>query len=32
MDKELIKFFRNKFSTNEFIPLHVPNFNGNEKI
>ena len=31
MNKELITFFRNKFNTNEFIPLHIPSFNGNEK-
>jgi len=31
MNKELIAFFREKFNTNEFIPLHVPTFNGNEK-
>ena len=31
MDKELINFFRDKFDTNEFIPLHIPTFNGNEK-
>ena len=31
MDKELIAFFRDRFNTNEFIPLHIPNFNGNEK-
>lgn len=31
MNKELIAFFRDRFETNEFIPLHVPNFNGNEK-
>ena len=31
MNKKLIAFFRNKFSTNEFIPLHVPTFIGNEK-
>jgi perosamine synthetase len=31
MNKELITFFRKKFNTNEFIPLHVPTFNGNEK-
>ena len=32
MNKELITFFRDRFNTNEFIPLHVPIFNGNEKI
>ena len=31
MNKELITFFRDRFLTNEFIPLHVPIFNGNEK-
>lgn len=31
MEKELINFIRNKFSTEEFIPLHVPIFIGNEK-
>jgi aminotransferase in exopolysaccharide biosynthesis len=31
MNKELIAFFRDRFNTNEFIPLHVPTFNGNEK-
>jgi dTDP-4-amino-4,6-dideoxygalactose transaminase len=31
MDKDLIAFFRNRFNTNEYIPLHIPNFNGNEK-
>lgn len=31
MEKELINFIRNKFSTEEFIPLHVPTFMGNEK-
>ena len=31
MSKELITFFRDKFKTNEFIPLHIPTFNGNEK-
>lgn len=31
MDKVLINFIRNKFSTEEFIPLHVPKFVGNEK-
>jgi aminotransferase in exopolysaccharide biosynthesis len=32
MYKELINFFRDKFNTNEFIPLHIPTFNGNEKL
>ncbi|MFT5435573.1 MAG: perosamine synthetase [Ulvibacter sp.] len=31
MDKEVISFIRERFKTNEFIPLHVPTFNGNEK-
>jgi len=31
MNKELIDFFRDRFNTNEFIPLHVPTFSGNEK-
>ena len=31
MNKELINFIRSKFNTQEFIPLHVPVFNGNEK-
>lgn len=31
MNKELIAFFRDRFNTNEFIPLHIPTFNGNEK-
>ncbi|MDC0249147.1 LegC family aminotransferase, partial [Flavobacteriaceae bacterium] len=31
MNKELITFFRDRFHTNEFIPLHIPHFNGNEK-
>jgi aminotransferase in exopolysaccharide biosynthesis len=31
MNTELITFFRDRFNTNEFIPLHVPTFNGNEK-
>ena len=31
MNKELIAFFRDTFNTNEFIPLHIPTFNGNEK-
>lgn len=30
MNKELIAFFRDRFNTNEFIPLHVPTFSGNE--
>ena len=31
MNKELIAFFRDRFNTNEFIPLHTPTFSGNEK-
>ena len=31
MDKEIISFIRNKFRSEDFIPLHVPTFNGNEK-
>jgi perosamine synthetase len=31
MDKDLINFIRTKFSSEEFIPLHVPTFIGNEK-
>ena len=31
MNKELIAFFRDRFNTNDFIPLHTPHFNGNEK-
>lgn len=31
MNKELIAFFRDRFNTNEFIPLHIPTFSGNEK-
>ena len=29
--KEIIKFIRNQFPSKDFIPLHEPNFNGNEK-
>ena len=29
--QETIKFIREKFATNEFIPLHAPVFSGNEK-
>lgn len=32
MRKELINFIRNKFNTQEFIPLHVPTFGGKEKL
>ena len=31
MNKDLITFFRDQFFNKEFIPLHVPHFNGNEK-
>lgn len=31
MEKELINFIRSKFNTEDFIPLHVPLFKGNEK-
>tara|TARA_B100000767_G_C19729411_1_gene520923 strand:+ start:99 stop:323 length:225 start_codon:yes stop_codon:yes gene_type:complete len=31
MNKALIAFFRDKFNTNEFIPLHAPTFSSNEK-
>jgi len=31
MDREVISFIRERFNTNEFIPLHTPTFNGNEK-
>lgn len=31
MDKEIISFIRNKFRSENFIPLHVPIFKGNEK-
>lgn len=31
MQKELIKFIRSKFGTEDFIPLHIPIFVGNEK-
>ena len=31
MEKDLINFIRNKFNSEDFIPLHVPVFNGNEK-
>ncbi len=29
--KEVISFIKNQYNTNDFIPLHVPKFNGNEK-
>ena len=31
MNKEIISFIRNKFKSEDFIPLHAPTFNGNEK-
>ena len=31
MNKKIISFIRNKFKSEDFIPLHVPTFNGNEK-
>jgi len=31
MDKELISFIRSEFKSQDFIPLHIPTFNGNEK-
>ena len=31
MYNETIKFIRNKFKSQDFIPLHMPVFNGNEK-
>jgi aminotransferase in exopolysaccharide biosynthesis len=31
MNKEIISFIRDEFNTKDLIPLHVPNFNGNEK-
>tara|TARA_B100000900_G_scaffold412322_1_gene433853 strand:- start:944 stop:2083 length:1140 start_codon:yes stop_codon:yes gene_type:complete len=31
MNKDLITFIRDQFFNKEFIPLHVPHFNGNEK-
>jgi aminotransferase in exopolysaccharide biosynthesis len=31
MIKDLIKFVQDVYQTKEFIPLHVPTFNGNEK-
>ncbi|MBN3518667.1 LegC family aminotransferase [Algoriphagus lutimaris] len=29
--KETIQFIQDKFNTKDFIPLHVPHFNGNER-
>ena len=31
MSKDIIQFIRNKFKSEDFIPLHVPTFSGNEK-
>lgn len=31
LSSQLISFVRDYFGTNEFIPLHAPNFSGNEK-
>ena len=31
MHKDLIKFVRKEFNTEEFIPLHIPTFKGKEK-
>ena len=31
MNTKIIKFIREQFKTDEFIPLHVPTFRGNEK-
>jgi perosamine synthetase len=31
MFEEIIEFIRDKFSTNDFIPLHAPVFSGNER-
>ena len=31
MDKEIISYIRDKFKSEDFIPLHVPVFKGNEK-
>lgn len=31
MNKELVKFIQHTYETNEFIPLHEPEFKGNEK-
>ena len=31
MQKEIISFIRNIFNSEDFIPLHAPTFNGNEK-
>ena len=31
MYKEIVNFIKDKFNSDEFIPLHVPTFKGNEK-
>ena len=31
MYKETIQFIRNKFKSEDYIPLHIPLFKGNEK-
>jgi aminotransferase in exopolysaccharide biosynthesis len=31
MTNSLIKFIRDTYQSNEFVPLHAPSFNGNEK-
>ena len=31
MDEKIVSFIRNKFRSEDFIPLHVPIFKGNEK-
>lgn len=31
MHTQLVKFVRDLYQTSDFIPLHAPNFNGNEK-
>lgn len=31
MNKEIVEFIKNQFKSTEFIPLHSPIFNGNEK-
>jgi aminotransferase in exopolysaccharide biosynthesis len=31
MEKEIVNFIREMFNSNDFIPLHVPIFKGNEK-
>ena len=31
MDEKIVSFIRNKFRSEDFIPLHVPMFKGNEK-